>query len=177
MKKATVILRFLTAVVCMAVLLLSVGCSAEPEAMQPGSCYITETCLYRNPLSAVFWGNDDDGLRYCIGESTFSWQPRDAASQYAGQIDNITWLWSEFPYTDAEWNAMLEPQSDLFNHIAIENIHARYQHPLYQPLDEHRMLLLLDEEIWLVTMTPTGTDDNPWRIESIHTLVPEASAS
>ena len=41
MKKATVILRFLTAVVCMAVLLLSVGCSAEPEAMQPGSCYIT----------------------------------------------------------------------------------------------------------------------------------------
>lgn len=172
MNKRHLILRHARLLLCAAMLVFFIGCAAAPASLQPGTCFTTSECLYMNPLNAVFWDQGDNGYRYCIEETAFTWHLRENSASGIGQIENVSWGWQDFPYTDVQWNAMLET-SDLFNHAAIENINARYDHPLYQPLDADLFLLRLDDEIWLVNMMPSGPEENPWQIISIYTLEPE----
>lgn len=78
----------------------------------------------------------------------------------------INWGWQEFPYTDAEWNALYSmegfgAQTDLL---------ANYDEVQYQPLMLGYSILKVDDELWLVNMNSINDEQAIW---SIYVIEPE----
>lgn len=128
-----------------------------------GEPYVSWSCLYMNPLSSVYPGNDS-GCRYLIGEDSVI-----IVNQARGDIVAISsmvdWEWQAFPWTDQEWNDLLAPEG-------LKNLRRRYDEILYLPLSETYCLLKVDGELWIVQLR-----ENPEMgkyIWSVYSLVPEA---
>ncbi len=131
----------------------------------PGTTYVSEQCLYWNPLNPAPFPGGDSGCDYLIGEEYFATVWRSDGSNNI--IGVSQWRWQDFPYSDQAWAALYFPSS-----TAVENIHQLYSEILYQPLTAGKFLLRVDGALWLVELASnaqTGTC-----IWSIFTLVPKA---
>lgn len=153
-----------------------VGCAAAPAPLVSGESYVTERCLYINPLRSASIGRDDLGLRFVIGDDSFSWQPSGEILLRSGVIENVVWEWQSFPYTDESWNALFEyvPESDLLLDCApVRDLCSQYGTVLYQPLQPYIFLLSVDGALWLVQLWPNDSAEQPWLLFSVYSLIPE----
>ncbi len=142
------------------------GCAIQPIVLRPGERYVTAHCVFSNPLRNVYADWDGDVL-CVIEEASFTYEHRVTAD--SGRIDDVSWGWQPFPYTDGEWAALYESDPP-------EDISRQYGTLLYQPMAPHLFLLQADEELWLVNLLPYGREGDPWRLWSIYALVPEGGS-
>ncbi|MBE6935772.1 MAG: hypothetical protein E7458_04635 [Ruminococcaceae bacterium] len=158
--------------------------SGAIEMLSFGNAYVSEACLYMNPLSSVSAAGGDSGCRYFFRENGFVVQNRmsdkvlavkmnpnhDSAESAAtgSEYPVESWDWQEFPYTDEEWAALYVPQG--FGGIA--QIREQYDEILYLPLTLDQFLLRVDGALWRVKLS-----SNPQMgayLWSIFSLVPES---
>lgn len=108
--------------------------------------YVSVECLFMNPLSSYFAVNGDSGEIYYVTEDSFIIKNRASGNEQI--FNSIEWEWTEFPYTDEEWSAMLVPGSS----AGVAKITERYQDIQYLKLSEEYCLLQVEGKLWLVSM-------------------------
>ena len=134
-----------------------------------GEKYITIECEYMHPLSSIRGGTDS----YYFTEDVFliergSYVPEGHAKSEG--YSPITWGWKEFPYTDAEWNALYS--MDGFG--AQTDLLANHDEVLYQPLMSGYSILKVDGELWLVNIDEINGERAIW---SIYVIAPEKAVA
>ena len=65
----------------------------------------------------------------------------------------------------------------LYDDTPVKSLCTQYDTVRYQPLAEHCFLLEVDGVLWMVSLLPVGSEEAPWRVHSIYTLVPEQSSA
>ena len=65
----------------------------------------------------------------------------------------------------------------LYDDTPVKSLFTQYDTVRYQPLAEHCFLLEVDGVLWVVSLLPVGSEEAPWRVHSIYTLVPEQSSA
>ncbi len=131
-----------------------------------GVIYVSNACLYLNPLSSAMAGGDS-GDTYVFREDAFV-----IADSSSGQIReelSTDWAWEDFPFTDEEWSAFFVPGG--FG--SIRNLSERYENIPYLKLSEKYRLLAPDGELWLVQMSHTPQVGS--YIWTVYTLVTQES--
>lgn len=129
------------------------------QSLLAGS-YVSSSCRYMNPLSST-WTFGDSGETYQFVEDALI--IIDNVTRNEQRIIPNNWEWQEFPYSDEEWDELFLPNTEE-HHIS-----EYYEEMKYLCLSGRYRLLLVDEELWLVTMS-----ENPKMGEyiwSIYTLV------
>ena len=111
-----------------------------------GTTYVSDECIYMNPLSSYAASDGDSGCTYAIRENSFEIVHRNSGKQEAFEVKN--WKWQLFPYTDEEWEALYAPSVD-----KVSNISERYREIRYLPLAEDRFLMRTDGELWIVELS------------------------
>ena len=134
-----------------------------------GEKYIITECKYMHPLSSKGINIEHCTEYYYISEDSFFIERGSDVPE--GQANSeeyrfINWGWQEFPYTDAEWNALYSvegfgAQTDLL---------ANHDEVLYQPLMLGYSILKVDGELWLVDMNDINGEQAIW---SIYVIEPE----
>ena len=134
-----------------------------------GEKYIITECKYMHPLSSKGISIEHCTEHYYISEDSFfiergSDVPEGQAN--SEEYRSINWGWQEFPYTDAEWNALYSmegfgAQTDLL---------ANHDEVLYQPLMLGYSILKVDGELWLVNKKSINDEQAIW---SIYVIEPE----
>ncbi|MCD8254594.1 MAG: M56 family metallopeptidase [Oscillospiraceae bacterium] len=152
------------AVVCalLAVCLLTNPQSSSAELA--AGTYVSERCLYMNPLSSYAAVDGDSGFTYTVGEGAFTATDRSSGAQTVTAVPS--WEWQEFPYTDEEWAA-------LYIGGGTENLSEQYGELKYIPLTSSNFLMLANGDIWLVDLMNSQTlGACLW---SIYTLTPQTA--
>ena len=92
---------------CALVLFLA-GCGEKaPAALQPGTVYTADHCLYMSPHNSAIWfDSGDPGVRIVLEDDAFSWTVQ--GTEEKRTAENVTWGWQKFPYTDEEWYALFD---------------------------------------------------------------------
>ncbi|MCD8192547.1 MAG: M56 family metallopeptidase [Oscillospiraceae bacterium] len=134
------------------------GSSAELAA----GTYVSEQCLYMNPLSSYAALNGDSGFKYTVGEGSFTATSRGSGTQTVTAVPS--WEWQKFPYTDEEW-------ATLYIGGGAENLSEQYGELKYIPLTSSNFLMLADGDIWLVDLMNSQTLGTC--LWSIYTLTPQ----
>ncbi len=135
--------------------------------------YVTSECLYMNPLSSFAAINGDNGCRYLLGDNSFYILDRSSGSVQAVS-SLLSPQWQEFPYTKEGWLSLFAPRLSSESAVSSLNFTAPAEIP-YRYLDEHRFLLNVKNQLWLVE---TRENAQMGRfIWSVYTLVPEANGS
>lgn len=156
----------LGAAVCAVVL---VACAADPAAREPEpesrlACdsYVSDRCLYMNPLSSYYPFGGDSGERYIVEENSFTIEGRNGVVTV---IDPVQWGWREFPWTDEQWAGLFFPSG-----VGTPTV-DRTQELRFQPLSERSCLLKFDEEVLLVQIQDINKVG--LAVWSIYRLTPE----
>ncbi len=136
----------------------------NPTELITGTSYVSNECIYLNPLSSYGAMNGDSGYIYRIGEDSFEIVARGSGVRETIKVPR--WEWQVFPYTNEEWKALFQPDS-----FAVENIRDLYDETLYQPLTDLLFLLRIDEDLWLVELK--NNEEMGTYLWSIYRLVPE----
>lgn len=133
--------------------------------LTPGTTYLSDRCIYMNPLSSLGAFDGDNGYTYTVTDDSFEIVNRNSGARDAIEVQS--WEWQPFPYTDEEWAALYVPQG--FGEIG--NISEQYQKMSCQPLDGDHFLLKMDDALWLAEL---GSNDRMGTyLWSIYSLVPK----
>lgn len=130
-----------------------------------GTTYVSDECIYMNPLSSYAALDGDSGCTYTIREDSFEIVHRNSGEQKVIRVKS--WKWQTFPYTDEEWETLYVPAAD-----KVSNISERYREIRYLPLTEDRFLMRADGDLWIVELSSDrqmGTC-----LWSIYRLIPES---
>ncbi len=133
--------------------------------LEPGSVLVPYQCIYMSPESSNLAFGGDSGYSYEIRETSFVKVSRNGFDPTVIPVES--WVWQEFPYSDAEW-------ADMFSSVyEIPDISEIYSVINYLPLDSRLFLMSVDGALWLVDHIPE-TRFGP-EIQSIYSLVPESA--
>ena len=138
----------------------------QPEASgAEAGAYVSWNCLYMNPFSSRM-GGSDSGIRYLMGEDSFTLEYRNGSTQV---LENISWNWQPFPWTDEEWEAMFWNGAGMFTELPVSKL---YVTRLYQPLNDEYCLLQMNGQLWLAEIHENA--EMGQYVWSIYSLVPES---
>lgn len=137
-----------------------------PGELTPGTTYVSDQCIYMNPLSSFVAFDGDSGCTYTVADDSFEIVYRNSGAR--DSIEVGSWEWQPFPYTDEEWEALYIPQG--FG--AISSISEQYNEMRYLPLDGDYFLLKMDDALWLAKLGSNDRMDT--YLWSIFRLVPES---
>lgn len=144
--------------------------SDEPADMSdglvPGTSYVTDRCIYMNPLSSLGAFDGDNGYTYTVADDCFEIVHRDNGAR--DSIGVASWQWQPFPYTDEEWAALYIPPQGFEK---IDHISEQYKNMRYLPLDKDHFLLKTDDALWLAELH--SNDQMGTYLWSVFSLVPE----
>lgn len=133
--------------VAAAVFLLKNPTASENEQLNAfGTTYVSDECIYMNPLSSYAAPDGDSGCNYTIREDSLEITHRNSGVQEVLEVKS--WKWQPFPYTDEEWETLYVPATD-----KVSNISGRYAEIQYLPLTEDRFLMRADGELWIVELS------------------------
>lgn len=114
-----------------------------PPQLGAGQVYVSDSCVYMNPLSSYYPFGGDSGYRYILGENSLTFEDKDGSAHFV--IEDIAWQWQDFPWEDAEFCEMYG-----FGSPNMENIMKVYGTVLfYQPLNDHYFMIYNGSEILL----------------------------
>lgn len=119
---------------------------AASQDLRSSITYVSDRCIYMNPLSSYAAIDGDSGYTYTVGNDYFETVYRDSGAKNVVEVQS--WVWQPFPYTDEEWEALYIPAID-----AVHNISEAYGEIQYLPLAADRFLMRVDEEIWIVELS------------------------
>ena len=172
-KKPTVWIIIGAAVLCVVVVVL---CAVNPKAadkkepdpgeteLAAGETYVSESCIFMNPLSSFFPVDGDSGYKYVLGGESFAFVNRQTGEET--RISPVDWGWRDFPWTKEQWNELLVGDEET-GRVSLDT----YEELLYQPLNDKYCLIQADGQLWLVEMHDiTNMGRMVW---SIFTLVRE----
>ncbi len=132
------------------------------------TAFVPERCIYMTPLSSTLSLGGNNGELYALvynddGTLTTDFGRYDRESGRSRISFDVGEAWTDFPYTDEEWDALfpLGTAPDI----------SRFRNRECLMLHRNDMLLHLDEEIWYCK-TYGGPDGNR-QMWSIHALIPE----
>lgn len=124
-------------------LLVLAACGANPPAgKEAEQVYVSETCIFMNPLSS-YMSFGDSGFEYHIGEDSFMITKK-ISEQVVFKKQPLAWNWQ--PLTDEqfiEWLCGLP--------LAVKYI-SPYKDRFYIELSEDWILLKIDGEFWVMGM-------------------------
>lgn len=127
--------------------------------------YVSNQCIYLNPLSSYAPINGDSGYIYRISGKYFEMISRSTGVPHLTQVSN--WEWQPFPYTEEEWAALFTPATN-----ALANLHELYNEIQYLPLTANHFFMRVDGQLWIVELA-----SNPQMgtyLWSIYHLVPQS---
>ena len=136
-----------------------------PRGFGPDMIYVPERCLYMNSLSSFLAMGGDNGWRYRMGDGGFYQIRQDTGATFA-LAEGYGWVkWEEFPWSDAEWEALFWPEGMWKVDV------SGYEKREYCALSQGNCLLRMDGELWLVDISEDNKiGTNIW---SIYLLVPQ----
>lgn len=127
--------------------------------------FVSDQCIYLNPLSSYSAINGDSGYIYRISGNYFEMISRSTGVPRLTQVSN--WEWQPFPYTQEEWAALFTPAAN-----ALANLHEWYNEIQYLPLTANYFFMRVDGQLWIVELA-----SNPQMgtyLWSIYNLVPQS---
>lgn len=127
--------------------------------------FVSNQCIYLNPLSSYSAINGDSGYIYRISGNYFEMISRSTGVPRLTQVSN--WEWQPFPYTQEEWAALFTPAAN-----ALANLHEWYNEIQYLPLTANYFFMRVDDQLWIVELA-----SNPQMgtyLWSIYNLVPQS---
>ena len=127
--------------------------------------YVSDQCIYLNPLSSYAPINGDSGYIYRISGKYFEMISRSTGVPHLTQVSN--WEWQPFPYTQEEWAALFTPAAN-----ALADLHELYNEIQYLPLTANHFFMRVDGQLWIVELA-----SNPQMgtyLWSIYNLVPQS---
>lgn len=127
--------------------------------------FVSDQCIYLNPLSSYSAINGDSGYIYRISGNYFEMISRSTGVPRLTQVSN--WEWQPFPYTQEEWAALFTPAAN-----ALANLHEWYNEIQYLPLTANYFFMRVDDQLWIVELA-----SNPQMgtyLWSIYNLVPQS---
>lgn len=127
--------------------------------------FVSDQCIYLNPLSSYSAINGDSGYIYRISGNYFEMISRSTGVPHLTQVSN--WEWQPFPYTEEEWAALFTPATN-----ALANLHEWYNEIQYLPLTANYFFMRVDDQLWIVELA-----SNPQMgtyLWSIYNLVPQS---
>lgn len=127
--------------------------------------FVSNQCIYLNPLSSYSAINGDSGYIYRISGNYFEMISRSTGVPRLTQVSN--WEWQPFPYTEEEWAALFTPAAN-----ALANLHEWYNEIQYLPLTANYFFMRVDDQLWIVELA-----SNPQMgtyLWSIYNLVPQS---
>lgn len=127
--------------------------------------FVSDQCIYLNPLSSYAPINGDSGYIYRISGKYFEMISRSTGVPHLTQVSN--WEWQPFPYTEEEWAALFTPATN-----ALANLHEWYNEIQYLPLTANYFFMRVDGQLWIVELA-----SNPQMgtyLWSIYNLVPQS---
>lgn len=127
--------------------------------------FVSDQCIYLNPLSSYSAINGDSGYIYRISGNYFEMISRSTGVPRLTQVSN--WEWQPFPYTQEEWAALFTPATN-----ALANLHESYNEIQYLPLTANHFFMRVDGQLWIVELA-----SNPQMgtyLWSIYNLVPQS---
>ena len=130
--------------------------------------FVSDQCIYLNPLSSYAPMNGDSGYIYRISGNYFEMISRSTGVPRLTQVSN--WEWQPFPYTEEEWAALFAPATN-----ALANLHELYDEIQYLPLTANHFFMRVDGQLWIVELA-----SNPRMgtyLWSIYHLVPQSQTS
>ncbi len=136
------------------------------DELPPGTSYVTDRCIYMNPLSSLGAFDGDNGYIYTVAGDSFEIVNRDSGAW--DSIGVASWQWQPFPYTDEEWAASYVPPQGFGE---IDSISEQYRDMRYLPLDKDHFLLKTDNALWLAELH--SNDQMGTYLWSIFSLVPK----
>ena len=145
--------------------LTNVSANLSDFSKLSGMTFVSYQCLYMNPLSSVYPGGDTR-YRYIIGDKSFILEHRVTGEKR--EINDITWKWEEFPYTDEEWEELYS-----FDIDKIKSIRKNYKDLKYQPLENDLCLIKADNNLLLAELK--NNKEMGTFLWSIYSLVPEGT--
>lgn len=158
----------------MALLLTEPAAKLESTDLEPGMVFVSEFCVYMNPLSSTMAIGGDSRMRYILEKDSFIMEYRavdavrldDGASVTPRGYPVLSWRWQEFPWSEAEWAEICD-RSMMMNGF----LRGRLEEVRCIQVGIDQYLLTVDNVIYLLDLTldrRVGT-----YIWSIYTLVPE----
>ena len=132
----------------------------ELEPITPVTAYISQSCLYMNPLSSTL-SDGDSGCRYLIGGDSVTIMNK-KTGDYTAVSSPVSWDWQ--PISGDAWTTLF-PLAFGAPDIGI------YKNPQVMKLSSKYYLFNMDAELWLGDFH--GDKVGMW---SIYSLVPEISA-
>lgn len=127
--------------------------------------FVSDQCIYLNPLSSYSAINGDSGYIYRISGNYFEMISRSTGVPRLTQVSN--WEWQPFPYTQEEWAALFTPATN-----ALADLHELYNEIQYLPLTANHFFMRVDVQLWIVELA-----SNPQMgtyLWSIYNLVPQS---
>ncbi len=134
--------------------------SSENYTFVEATAYISQSCLYMNPLSSTF-ADGDSGCRYLIGEDSATIM-RKQTGDIIAISSPVGWDWQEV--SGEEWDALFPLE------IGAPDI-SGYSKSLIVKLSSQYYLFNMDGELWFGDRH--GGKVGMW---SVYSLVPESSA-
>lgn len=142
---------------------------SDTAEVPSGTTYVSNQCIYLNPLSSYAPIDGDSGYIYRISGNNFEIINRSSGTTNQTQVPN--WEWQPFPYTEEEWAALFRP--DATNGLA--KLHELYSEIQYLPLTANYFFLHVDGQLWIVELA-----SNPRMgtyLWSIYNLVPQSETT
>ncbi len=181
-KKPAVFITVVAVILCAAVIILC-ATNAKPTADQtdlpqqteqpeppprnygPDMIFVPERCLYMSSLSSFAAMGGDNGYRYRLGDGGFYMIQQDTGAVFP-LAEGYGWAkWEEFPWTDAEWEALFWPEGMWKLDV------SGYEKREYCALSQGHCLLRMDGELWLADINADNKIGT--HIWSIYLLVPQ----
>lgn len=114
-----------------------------PPQLGAGQVYVSEACVYMNPLSSYYPFGGDSGYRYILGEDSLTFEDKDGSAHFV--IEDITWQWQDFPWENEQFCNLYG-----FGSPNMENIMKVYGTILYyQPLNSGYFMIYNGNDILL----------------------------
>ncbi len=138
--------------------------SSKTAEILPGMTYVSDKCIYMNPLSSYYPAGGNSGIKYVAGENSWNMSNREYGVEERIEVEK--WEWQEFPFSDKRWNDLMWFQTKVN-----QNLSEQYEEILYQPLNDQNFLMSADGELWIVQLV--NNEQMGTYIWDIYRLVPE----
>ncbi|HPE16194.1 MAG TPA: M56 family metallopeptidase [Oscillospiraceae bacterium] len=124
------------------------------ESGSPATAYVSQSCLYMNPLSSAL-PDSESGLRYLIGADSVTIMSKQTGDAVAVSSP-VGWDWQ--PISEAEWQALF-PLSSGAPEI------GGYQNPQVMELSSRYYLFNMDGALWFGQYN--GEETGMWSVYSL----------